>query len=82
MQDIRASSNVNQNLDHPAAPLMYTISTMHCMTVSLSQGGEGLGAMWGEEVAQRMLENAGLTNVELCRLPHDFLNNYYIAKAS
>ena len=82
MQDIRASSNVNQNLDNPAAPLMYTISTMHCMTVSLSQGGEGLGAMWGEEVAQRMLENAGLTNVELCRLPHDFLNNYYIAKAS
>jgi hypothetical protein len=23
---------------------LYTISTMHCMTVSLSQGGEGLGA--------------------------------------
>jgi hypothetical protein len=22
---------------------------MHCMTVSLAPGGEGVGAMWGEE---------------------------------
>src|SRR5262249_7756192 len=44
-QDIKASSYHSGNLDHPIGPLLYTISCMHCMTVSLAQGGEGLGAM-------------------------------------
>ena len=29
---------------HPLAPLLFTVSTMHCTTVSLAAGGEGLGA--------------------------------------
>lgn len=80
MQDIRASSNVHGNLDHPSAPLLYTISCLHCMTVSLSAGGMGLGAMWGEEKALEMLREAGFTSVEIKRLDHDFLNDYYIIK--
>ncbi len=63
MQDIRASSNVHGNLDHPTAPLLYTISCLHCMTVSLSAGGMGLGAMWGEEKALEMLKATGFTSV-------------------
>jgi hypothetical protein len=59
---------------------MYTISTMHCMTVSLAQGGAGLGAMWGEEKATEMLREAGFANVEVEHLPHDFINTYYIAR--
>ena len=51
MQDIAGSSHVHNNLDHPLGPFLYTISTMHCTTVSLAQGGEGLGTMWGEEKA-------------------------------
>lgn len=78
MQDIRASSNVAGNLDHPVAPLLYTISCMHCMTVSLAAGGMGLGAMWGEEMAIEMLGAAGFAQVELRQLAHDFQNNYYI----
>lgn len=80
MQDIRASSYVDNNLDHPAAPLLYTISCMHCMTVSLAAGGMGLGAMWGEEMTLEMLEEAGFMNVEIKRLAHDFQNNYYIVR--
>jgi 2-polyprenyl-3-methyl-5-hydroxy-6-metoxy-1,4-benzoquinol methylase len=34
MQDIAGSSHVHNNLDHLLGPLMYTISTMHCMTRS------------------------------------------------
>ena len=49
MQDIKGSSHVHKNIDHPLGTLLYTVSCMHCMTVSLAQGGEGLGAMWGEE---------------------------------
>lgn len=79
MVDIAASSQVHNNMDHPIGPLLYTISTMHCMTVSLAQNGEGLGAMWGEEKARQMLREAGFTNVEVERLPHDFQNNYFIA---
>lgn len=82
MQDIAGSSHVHRNLDHPLGPFTYTISTMHCMTVSLEQGGAGLGAMWGEEKAREMLRDAGFTSVEVKQLPHDFINNYYIATKS
>jgi SAM-dependent methyltransferase len=80
MQDIAGSSHLQNNLDHPLGPFMYTISTMHCMTISLAQGGEGLGAMWGEEKATEMLREAGFGEVEVKQLPHDFQNSYYIAK--
>lgn len=78
MQDIAASSHVQNNVGHPIGPWLYTISTTHCMTVSLAQGGEGLGTVWGEEKAREMLAEAGFTNVEVKQLPHDFVNNYYI----
>jgi 2-polyprenyl-3-methyl-5-hydroxy-6-metoxy-1,4-benzoquinol methylase len=78
MQDIRGQSCVHQNMDHPVAPFLYTISTMHCMSVSLAQDGEGLGAMWGEQVAREMLGKAGFENVDLHRLPHDEMNDFYV----
>jgi 2-polyprenyl-3-methyl-5-hydroxy-6-metoxy-1,4-benzoquinol methylase len=80
MQDIRASSHLHQNLAHPIAPWLYTISTMHCMTVSLAHGGEGLGTAWGEEKALELLNEAGFTQVEVKQLPHDFLNSYFVAR--
>jgi 2-polyprenyl-3-methyl-5-hydroxy-6-metoxy-1,4-benzoquinol methylase len=78
MQDIAGSSHVHKNMDHPIGTYLYTVSTMHCMSVSLSQGGEGLGTMWGEEKAKEMLREAGFTNVEVKQLPHDPFNNYFI----
>ena len=80
MQDIRAASDVGGNLEHPVGPLLYTVSCMHCMTVSLATGGMGLGAMWGEEKALEMLEAAGFKRVEIQQLDHDFQNNFYIVK--
>lgn len=55
---------------------------MHCMTVSLAQGGEGLGTMWGEEKAREMLEEAGFKKVEVTQLPHELMNSYYIVTKS
>ena len=78
MQDIAGSSFVEKNLKHPLGPFCYTISCMHCMTVSLAQGGDGLGAMWGEERARAMLGQAGFTHVQVACLPHDILNVYYV----
>ncbi|HEY9598963.1 MAG TPA: class I SAM-dependent methyltransferase [Cyanophyceae cyanobacterium] len=80
MQDIRASSNVHGNLDHPVAPFLYTISCLHCMSVSLAADGMGLGAVWGEEKALEMLKDAGFATVTIQQLDHDFLNNFYIVK--
>ncbi len=78
MQDICASSRLENNLDHPIAPLLYTISTLHCMTVSLAGNGAGLGTMWGEEMALDMLGRAGFERVAVHRLEHDFQNNFYL----
>ncbi|HJM49300.1 MAG TPA: class I SAM-dependent methyltransferase [Alphaproteobacteria bacterium] len=79
MQDIGASSHVHGNLDHPLGPILYTTSCMHCMTVSLAQGGAGLGAMWGEQTARRMLAEAGFASVTVQALEHDPQNYYYVA---
>lgn len=80
MQDIRASSNLENNMDHSLAPYLYAVSCLHCMTVSLAQNGKGLGAMWGRELATQMLNDAGFSSVEVKQLPHDPINYYYIAR--
>ena len=82
MQDIAGSSHVHNNLDHPISPYLYTISYMHCMTVSLALEGEGLGTMWGEEKACEMLKEAGFNSVSVNNLEHDIINTYYVAKKS
>jgi len=78
MQDIKASSEVGNNMDHPLGPFLYTVSCMHCMTVSLAQGGMGLGAVWGTELAQSMLRDAGFTRIDIHQLAHDIQNEYYV----
>ncbi len=82
MQDIRAKTEVGDNLDHPLAPLLYTVSCMHCMTVSLADGGMGLGTMWGEEKTLEMLQEAGFNSIEIEQLDHDIMNNFYIVQKS
>jgi len=76
--DIAGSSNLEENLAAPFAPTFYAISTMHCMTVSLAYGGEGLGNMWGEQKARELLSEAGFTLQDVKQVEGDILNNYYI----
>jgi len=52
---------------------------MHCMTVSLADGGMGLGTMWGEQKAQEMLTDAGFTSIETAHVDGDIMNTYFIA---
>ena len=77
--DTRSSSDLAGNLDHPLGPFLYTVSTMHCMTVSLALGGMGLGTVWGEQLALRMLADAGFGRVEVRTVEGDVFNNYYVA---
>ena len=78
MQDIGVSSHLHENAAHPMGAFIYTISCLHCMTVSLSSGGEGLGAAWGEQVARELLAEAGFSSVVMHTLPHDAMNYYYV----
>jgi ubiquinone/menaquinone biosynthesis C-methylase UbiE len=80
MQDIKGSSQVHNNIAHPLGILLYTVSCMHCMTVSLAQGGEGLGAMWGEEKTREYLQHAGFRSIETHQLAHDIQNNWYVVR--
>ena len=80
MQDIQGSSHHHENVEHPGGPLLYIISCMHCMTVSLAQGGEGLGAMWGEQKARALLAEAGFGSVEMHLLDHDPFNAYFVVR--
>lgn len=80
MQDIAGSSNLFKNKSHPLGPLIYTISCLHCMTVSLAQGGLGVGAAWGEEMTIQFVKDAGFQTVDRHTLEHDIQNYYYIAR--
>ncbi|NNL86367.1 MAG: methyltransferase domain-containing protein [Myxococcales bacterium] len=77
----KASSDLAEMLDEPMAPFLYTISTMHCMQVSLAYGGEGLGAAWGEQKTVEYLENAGFTEIEVTGVREDRANSFFIARA-
>jgi SAM-dependent methyltransferase len=82
MVDIAASSNVEENVDHPLGPTLYAFSCMHCMTVSLALGGEGLGTAWGEQKARELLAEAGFDQVDVRQVEGDIFNNYYVASRS
>jgi SAM-dependent methyltransferase len=78
MQDIAASSNLHKNLENPLSPTICTLSTMHCMSVSLAYRGMGLGTAWGEQKAREMFADAGFGPVQVKRVEGDILNYYYI----
>ena len=82
MQDISGTSHVDKDIEHPIGTFLYTVSCMHCMTVSLAQGGEGLGAMWGEEKTREYLQKAGFRSITTNRLAHDIQNNWYVVRKS
>ncbi|ULN49516.1 class I SAM-dependent methyltransferase [Mycolicibacterium goodii] len=79
MIDIKASSNLEDNRVLPWATWLYTVSTMHCMTVSLADGGAGLGTVWGEQTALTMLHAAGFADVRVAEVPRDQYNSYFVA---
>jgi 2-polyprenyl-3-methyl-5-hydroxy-6-metoxy-1,4-benzoquinol methylase len=77
MLDINASSNLEDNIADPANALLYGISVMHCMEVSLAGGGPGLGTVWGHQLATQMLTEAGFSDIERFDLEGDPTNCLY-----
>jgi 2-polyprenyl-3-methyl-5-hydroxy-6-metoxy-1,4-benzoquinol methylase len=79
MVEPKASSKLEENIGNPFAPYIYGMSVLHCMTVSLAAGGAGLGTAWGEQLARRMLGDAGFTTVEVVDAPGP-QNSIYICR--
>jgi SAM-dependent methyltransferase len=78
MMEPAASSRLEDNLANPLAPFFYAVSTMHCMTVSLAEGGAGLGTVWGEQLARHMLAEAGFGEVVTHEAPDDPLDTIFV----
>lgn len=80
MFDIKASSHLEDNVGNPMAPMLYGISTLHCMTISLADHGAGLGTVWGQELALKMLREAGFVDAEVHEIPFDPLDSLYVCR--
>ncbi|MBI1737410.1 MAG: class I SAM-dependent methyltransferase [Candidatus Rokubacteria bacterium] len=79
MLEPRASSNLEENVGNPFSPYLYGMSVLHCMTVSLADGGAGLGTAWGEQLARRYLAHAGFTSIDVVDAPGP-QNSIYICR--
>lgn len=80
MMDLALSSNLEDNVGNPHARWIYSTSTLHCMTVSLAEGGAGLGGAWGEQTARRMLDEAGFGEVLTHPAPGSARNMIYVTR--
>ncbi len=80
MVDIRASSNLEDNIGEVGNVIIYGTSLFHCMEVSLAQGGSGLGTAWGKQLATAMLHDAGFADVAIHDIEADPSNCIYVCQ--
>ena len=77
--EMAGSSELADNVEHPLGPAVFMLSTLHCLPLSRAAGGVGLGAMWGEAQARRMIAAAGLRDVAARSIDSDIIHVYYVA---
>jgi 2-polyprenyl-3-methyl-5-hydroxy-6-metoxy-1,4-benzoquinol methylase len=65
MVDSAFSGRLAELAGDPLAATAFGISVLHCLPISLHDGGAGLGAVWGRERAVRMLRAAGFADVRV-----------------
>jgi SAM-dependent methyltransferase len=80
MKEPRAGDTLEENLQLPFAPVLYSISTLHCMTVSLAHDGAGIGTAFGTGLAHRLLADAGFEGVEVHDAAGDPMDAIYVAR--
>ena len=77
--EARAADQLEGNFT-PVGRTMYGASTMHCMTVSLAQGGEGLGSVIGEKLARELVREAGFSDFQLLPVKNPYHQIFAIRK--
>jgi 2-polyprenyl-3-methyl-5-hydroxy-6-metoxy-1,4-benzoquinol methylase len=71
VQEINISGDVKDNIK-PMGKMVYSVSTLYCMTTSLSHGGAGIGAAMGEEKARELATEAGFSKFTRLPVKDDF----------
>jgi SAM-dependent methyltransferase len=80
IKEPRAGDSLEENRQLPFAPVLYSISTLHCMTVSLAHDGAGIGTAFGSTMARQLLTDAGFEHVEMHDAPGDPMDAIYVAR--
>ena len=71
VQEINVSSKVEENVK-PMGKLIYSVSTLYCMTTSLAHGGAGIGAAMGEPKARELATASGFTHFRKLPIEDEF----------
>ena len=83
MVDINMHTDHADNIDFPHARFAYGMSLFQCMTLSLyAEGGEGMGAAWGQEKAAEMILEAGFIDMKLSSQFSKVKMNFAFSKAA
>jgi 2-polyprenyl-3-methyl-5-hydroxy-6-metoxy-1,4-benzoquinol methylase len=77
MLEMNASDKIEDNIN-PLASLFYSVSTLYCMTVSLAEGGAGIGTCMGEARAKALTKEAGFKHFRKLPVENPFSLLYEI----
>lgn len=79
IKDIKSEDNYADNLENPAAPLLFGFSVLYCMSSALSEpDGAGLGTMgFSPAVCEQMGSDAGFSSFKILDFEDDPFNNFY-----
>lgn len=80
MKEPRAGDGLEANLNNPFAAVLYGLSTLYCLPVSLAHGGAGIGTVFGEQLARELLADAGFVETVVHNAPGDPTDAIYISR--
>ena len=81
VQEAAASSQLEKNVEHPFAPMLYAQSCLHTVPVALASDGDAPGRMWGRERMAQMLNESGFRNVRFEMIAGDSRSMYVIVSS-
>jgi SAM-dependent methyltransferase len=80
LREPHAADRLEDNLGNPMAAVQYSVSVMHCLTVSLAHAGAGVGLAFGEGHARRLLTEAGFADPQLQPAPGQPFDVVYVTR--
>ena len=82
LREPHAADRLEDNVGNPTAPIMYSVSTLHCLTVSLAHGGAGIGTAFGEGLARTLLTEAGFVPPAIHPAPGTPFDAIYVTQVA
>ena len=80
LREPHAADTLEGNLGNPMAAVQYSVSTLHCLTVSLAHGGAGIGTVFGEQLARPLLADAGFEDPTMHPAPGQPFDVVYVTR--